>query len=132
MSTSEKTIKEMDNTSIKDNIRKIRKRHCLTQEEMAHRLGISLTAYRDLETGKTSVVSGHLKRIAELLDTSTEEIVLGYMPVRIPADRLNDMKEEYSSHISELEKEIEYLKKLVRNLEDTIQTKNQIIEMLQK
>ena len=122
----------MDNTSIKDNIRKIRKRHCLTQDEMAHRLGISLTAYRDLETGKTSVVSGHLIRIAELLDTSTEEIVLGYTPVRMPAEHLNEMKEEYTSRISELEKEIEYLKKLVRNLEDTIQTKNQIIEMLQK
>ena len=122
----------MDNSSIKDNIRKIRKKHCLTQEEMAHRLGISLTAYRDLETGRTSVVSGHLIKIADLLETSTEEIVLGYTPVRMPAERLNEIREEYNSRISELEKEIEYLKKLVKNLEDTIQTKNQIIEMLRK
>ena len=122
----------MDNTSIKNNIRKIRKKHCLTQEEMAHRLGISLTAYRDLETGRTSVVSGHLIKIADLLETSTEEIVLGYTPVRMPAERLNEIREEYNSRISELEKEIEYLKKLVKNLEDTIQTKNQIIEMLRK
>ena len=41
----------MDNNSIKENIRKIRKSKGLTQEEMAHRMGISLTAYRDLEKG---------------------------------------------------------------------------------
>jgi hypothetical protein len=31
-----------------------------------------------------------------------------------------------------LEKEIDYLRKLVKSLEETIVTKNQIIEMLQK
>lgn len=44
----------MDNNSIKDNIRRIRKSRKLTQEDMAHKLGISLTAYRDLERGNTS------------------------------------------------------------------------------
>ena len=39
----------MDNSTIKDNIRKRRKERKLTQEEMADRLDISLTAYRDLE-----------------------------------------------------------------------------------
>ena len=41
----------MDNTSIKNNIRKIRKARKFTQEEMAHKLGISVTAYRDFEKG---------------------------------------------------------------------------------
>ena len=39
----------MDNASIKDNIRKIRKARKLTQEAIALQMGISLTAYRDLE-----------------------------------------------------------------------------------
>ena len=43
----------MDNSSIKDNIRKVRKARKLTQEELADRLDISLTAYRDLEKGDT-------------------------------------------------------------------------------
>lgn len=122
----------MDNTSIKDNIRRIRKEHGLTQEEMAHRLGISLTAYRDLEKGNTNIVNCNVIRLAHLLDTSTEELVLGYRPVRIPEENLREMKEEYAGRIAELEKEVEYLRKLVKSQEDIIETKNQIIEMLRK
>ena len=70
----------MDNLTIKQNIRKARKKRNITQEEMADRLGISLTAYRDLEKGGTSVVHGKVIKMAELLETSTEEIVLGYRP----------------------------------------------------
>lgn len=122
----------MDNTSIKDNIRRIRKEHGLTQEEMAHRLGISLTAYRDLEKGNTNIVNCNVIRLAHLLDTSTEELVLGYRPVRIPEENLREMKEEYTGRIAELEKEVEYLRKLVKSQEEIIETKNQIIEMLRK
>lgn len=122
----------MDNTSIKDNIRRIRKEHGLTQEEMAHKLGISLTAYRDLEKGNTNIVNCNVIRLAHLLDTSTEELVLGYRPVRIPEENLREMKEEYAGRIAELEKEVEYLRKLVKSQEEIIETKNQIIEMLRK
>ena len=50
----------MDNNSIKKNIRHIRKSRKITQEEMAHKLGISLTAYRDLEKGNTAVMNGNV------------------------------------------------------------------------
>lgn len=122
----------MDNTSIKDNIRRIRKEHRLTQEEMAHRLGISLTAYRDLEKGNTNIVNCNVIRLAHLLNTSTEELVLGYRPVRIPEENLREMRDEYIGRIAELEKEVEYLRKLVKSQEEIIETKNQIIEMLRK
>jgi chromosome segregation ATPase len=46
--------------------------------------------------------------------------------------KLEEMKAEYSDRISSLEKEVEYLRKLVKSLEETIATKTQIIEMLQK
>ena len=42
------------------------------------------------------------------------------------------MQAEYSERITALEMENDYLKKLVKSLEETIATKNQIIEMLQK
>ena len=122
----------MDNTSIKENIRKIRKERKLTQEDMAHLLGISVTAYRDLERGNTSIMNAHVLRIAELLETSTEEVVLGYRPVQVPGKRLEEMQAEYSDKIDALETEIEYLRKLVKSLEEALAAKNQVIEMLQK
>lgn len=122
----------MDNTSIKENIRKIRKQRKMTQEDMAHLLGISVTAYRDLEKGNTSIMNAHFLKIAELLETSTEELVLGYRPVQMPGKKLEEIQAEYSERIAALETENDYLKKLVKSLEETIATKNQIIEMLQK
>ena len=122
----------MDNTSIKENIRRIRKERRMTQEEMADMLGISITAYRDLERGSTSIMNGNIIRLAELLNTSTEEIVLGYRPIQLPGKKLEEMQAEYSARIESLEKENEYLRKLVKSLEETIATKTQIIEMLQK
>ena len=122
----------MNNSTIKDNLRKIRKERRITQEDMAFRLGISLTAYRDLERGNTSMVNANLIRSAQLLETSTEEIVLGYKPAQLSTRKLEEMESQYSGRISELEKEVEYLRKLVKSLEETVTTKNQVIEMLQK
>ena len=125
------TIK-MDNSSIKDNIRKVRKARKLTQEELADRLDISLTAYRDLEKGNTNIVNNNVIRLAELLDTTAEELVLGYRPVQAPGKLLEDVRTEYGGKIDTMERRIADLEKLVRSLEETIATKNEIIALLKK
>ena len=122
----------MDNSSIKDNIRKIRKARRLTQEEMALQLGMSLTAYRDLEKGNTSIINSNLHKIASLLDTPTEEIVLGYRPSQMEGVDLKEVQQEYSARISVLERRIGDLEKLTHSLEETIRSKNEIISMLKK
>lgn len=122
----------MDNTSIKDNIRKIRKARKLTQEEMALQLGISITAYRDLEKGNTSILNYNVLKMAELLDTPTEEIVLGYRPSQIESANLQEVQAEYSSKIDILEMRIKDLEKLVASNEEIIRGKNEIISMLKK
>ena len=122
----------MDNSSIKDNIRKIRKARKLTQEEMALQLGISLTAYRDFEKGSTSILNGNLHRIASLLDTPAEEIVLGYRPVQTDGASLQEVQEEYSGRIDVLERRIKDLENLVASHEEIISSKNEIISMLKK
>ena len=125
-------MKDMDNSSIKNNIRKVRMAKKLTQEEMAGRLNISLTAYRDLEKGSTNLMNSNLIRIAELLDTSTEEIMLGYRPVQAPGKLLEDVRSEYGGRIETMERRIADLERLVKSLEETINTKNEIISMLRK
>ena len=122
----------MDNISIKNNIRKIRKARKLTQEEMAHNLGISVTAYRDIEKGTTSILNSNLTRIASLLDTPTEEIVLGYRPAQIEGKNLKEVQEEYSGKINILERRIADLEKLVKVQDENISSKNEIISMLKK
>ena len=122
----------MDNTTIKDNIRRIRKTRKLTQEEMALHLGISITAYRDLEKGNTSILNSNVYKIADLLDTPAEEIVLGYRPSQIEGASLKEMQQEYSGKIESLKRRILDLEKLVLSLEETIGSKNEIISMLKK
>lgn len=122
----------MDNFSIKQNIRNIRKSRKLTQEEMAYRLGMSLTAYRDLEKGETSIVNANLLKVANLLDTTTEELVLGYKPVQMETPYLEDIEEKYSGKVKVLEQKVEYLENIVDTLKEIISTKNEIISMLKK
>ena len=118
----------MDNNSIKDNIRRIRKNRKLTQEDVAHRLGISLTAYRDLERGSTSMVNGNICRLAEEFETSPEELVLGYKPSQQASRALEEVRGKYQSRVTLLEKQVEDLERLVKTLEETIASKNEIIE----
>ena len=99
---------------------------------MADRLGISLTAYRDFEKGGTSILHGNLMKIASLLDTSAEELVLGYRPVQIEGASLEEVQEEYSGKIQVLEKRVSDLEKLVESHEETLRSKNEIISMLKK
>lgn len=122
----------MDNTTIKKNIRNVRKSMKVTQEEMAHRMGMSLTAYRDLEKGDTAIVNTNLKKVAMLLDTTSEELVLGYRPVQMQGPGLEDVRNEYCSRISVLENRVSELEKIVLLLEETVSAKNEIISMLKK
>ena len=122
----------MDNSSIKENIRNARRSRKLTQEDLADRLDISLTAYRDLEKGSTNIVNSNVIRLAEILDTTTEELVLGYRPVQAPGKVLEDIRNEYGGHISVLERRVAELQKMVAYLEETVRTKNEIISLLKK
>lgn len=128
LSSKRQTRRKMDNNSIKENIRRIRKTRRLTQEEMAHRLGISVTAYRDIERGSTSMMNSNISKIANHLETSTEELVLGYHPIQMNGEKLEEITGNYTDRISVLEKQVENLEKLVKTLEETIESKNEIIK----
>jgi transcriptional regulator with XRE-family HTH domain len=60
---------------IGNNIRRIREIKNYTQEAMADKIGLSVTAYGDIERGKTDVNFTRLSQIAEALEVKPEEIV---------------------------------------------------------
>ena len=99
---------------------------------MALQLGISLTAYRDFEKGKTSILHCNLMKIATLLDTPTEEVLLGYKPSQIEGATLKDVEQEYTGKITILETRIADLEKLVHSKEETIRNMDEIISMLKQ
>ena len=122
----------MDNASIKNNIFNVRKSRKLTQNEIAQSLNISVNAYRAIEKGKTAIVNPHVVRMADLLELSTEELVLGYYPVQETDISIDDIKAEYGNKVNSLEEQLDKMEKLVESLEETIATKNEIINMLKK
>ena len=129
----------MDNASIKKNIRKVRMTRKFTQEEMAHKLGMSLSAYREFEKGGTSILNDNLLRMASFLETPTEELVLGYQPKLAGMVDIKNLKKEYSDKEGILVRQITDLERLIRakdqsiaDKDDIIASKNEIIIMLKK
>ena len=129
----------MDNTSIKKNIRKVRTSRKYTQEEMAHELGMSLSAYREFEKGGTSILNDNLLKMASFLETPTEELVLGYQPKFTGGPDIKKLKKEYSDkegilvgRISDLECLVRAKDQTISDKDDIIASKNEIILMLKK
>lgn len=100
---------------------------------MADLLGISITAYRELEKGSTAIMNQHILKMARLTDTPTEKIVLGYLPSQAEnTDKLRDIESQNTERIKFLEKRIAELEKTVSYMAETIESKNEIIAMLKK
>lgn len=133
----------MDNGSVKKNISRIRKASGISQAEMAERLGMSRTAYRNLENGETKLISDNVDRIASLLEKTPEELVLGYAPSARDSMRVNDIQKEnarqqkelsekYESEISRLKDQIKTLRECIEALQETVRTKDEVISMLKR
>jgi len=62
-------------SNIAERIRQIRLQKGLSQENMADMLGLSTTAYGDLERGRTELSFSRLENIAKLLDKPLPELL---------------------------------------------------------
>lgn len=71
----------IDETSMKFNLRQARSDLGLSLAKMAEAIGISVTALRKLEVGKTAVLNKSVYAMAEYLGTTPERLLLGYDPV---------------------------------------------------
>lgn len=109
---------------IKANIRKVRYEMHLTQQETADRIGISRTAYRNLENGDTRIFSDHITSLARLSGKSEEEIVLGYNPESMAAS------EKSFNEAFPLQEQISALKEISRLQKMVIESQNREIAAL--
>ena len=117
---------------IGNNLKNLREDRRMTQENLALKADICLTSYRDLEKGRTAIINRNIPKIAEILEASVEELLLGYKPYEADPHLLEDITNEYGGQITILETRIAYLERLVQSQEETIRSKNEIIEMLRK
>jgi transcriptional regulator with XRE-family HTH domain len=112
---------------IGDKIRKVRELKGLKQEAIATKLGMSVTAYGNIERNETGVNFDKLEEIAAALEVTVQDIVnlpeqlninsitnshveqLGYNYGNI--HKVSDTElEGYKMTITELQKQVEYLK----------------------
>lgn len=129
----------MDELSVKDNLKRVRKRLNLTQQEMAERVGLSRAAYANLETGPTRIINDAVEKVAELADISLAELVTGYRTTDELEQELDRVQQSSGRRIADLETrllsreaEIATLKELIDTLRDSVRTKDEIISLLKK
>lgn len=132
----------MDNASIKKNIIRRRQEKGLSQDEMAQRLGMSRNSYRNIERGGAKILNRHFSKIAEILEISEEELLLGFKPidgttgledVRIRySQSAETMKSSYETELESLKEKISAQEETISNLHEIIESKTEIIQLLKR
>ena len=131
----------MDEITIRENLKRARISSGLTQTEMAERIGISVTAYQKIESGRTRILNTNFSKCAEVLGVSLSELVNGFIPVRDAEAVIEDVRESYglkmrvqeSGYLNEIQnkdREIGRLKDVIRDKEDTVATQKLLIDQL--
>lgn len=133
----------MNNDTVKKNLENIRLNKKLSQEEMANVLGVARNTYRNIEKGRTKLISDTVMKVAEWAEITPEEVVLGYVPVddkdsvlKETRERLNDrikgLTEEYEARLERQRTEIEFLRELNKEKDDNIRSLKSWVAILEK
>ena len=133
----------LDESTMRENLRKARISRGLTQAQVADILEISVTAYQKMEQGKTRLINENYLRCAGTFGISASELVNGYKPVRDASATIADMEQSYNEKIREKDKdyieaiqlretEIGRLKEIIKDKEQIISTQALLITQLMK
>ncbi len=143
----------MDNNSIKENIRRIRKIRGYTQHELATRCGISMTHYRSIEVGTTAIINPIVLRISKVLDIGIGYLLLGSWNWKDQDfaledeavgygfnggfmdkanRRYNDMRDDYEARLSKLREEILTLRQVVDSQRRDISHLESVVRMMRR
>ncbi|MGN1210969.1 MAG: helix-turn-helix transcriptional regulator [Candidatus Cryptobacteroides sp.] len=123
----------MDNNSIKENISRRRKELGLSQSDVAEKIGLSRNSYRNIEKGTTRLISDVATLIADALDTTLEDLLLGSTPYEERnLMHLGETYEEYPAILDSKEQTIRSLKELLDSKDEIIRYQDEMIKMLKK
>ena len=131
----------MDEATIRENLKKARNTLGYTQAQMAESLDISVTAYQKIESGKTRIINRNFSKCADSLGMTLPELVVGFKPVRDPEAELAEARQSYElktkvlesryiNEILQMEKEIGRLKEAIADKDETIATQKLLIDRL--
>ena len=126
--------------SVRENIARIRKAAGLSQQEMALRLGMSRTAYRKLEKGKTAILNAKLSVCCEETGVSIEELLYGpewtsspaFMEAADAEEKLRTLREDYEARLDGLRAKIRELEGLVEDKNGIISAQKGIIDFFER
>ncbi len=77
---------ELDYYAIGQRIRKYRKAHSLSQEDLAEKIGISTTHMSHIETGNTKLSLAVLAKLSSVLEVNTDDILFRPSPEQQQCD----------------------------------------------
>ena len=131
----------MDENIIRKNLKQKRLELRYTQSEVADRLDISVTAYQKIERGRTRILNRNYTKCADTFGVSLSELINGFEPVKDAAAALEEARvtyglkmkvqeSDYLSKIQSRDREIERLKEIIKDKEDTIATQKLLIDQL--
>lgn len=132
----------MNTDIIRENIIKARKKLSMSQEMMAEKIGISRTAYANIESGRTCLINKNLCKIANIIDIPEIKLfadITNYSQKDEQENIYNDRIIEYQDKISlyenqflkiknDKDKEIRILKNDIKRLEALCKTQEKVIE----
>lgn len=100
-------------------IRQLRLERGFSQENMADELGISTTAYGDIERNKTDVTVSRLQRIAQILNTNWMDLFAESSAVSVQNELLAD-NEKLRLEVERWQIEAAYWKEKAPKPKDTV------------
>ena len=107
----------MNYYEIGQRIRKIRKAHGLSQEELAEKIGISTTHMSHIETGNTKLSLPVLVSIASVLEVQTDDLLFE----QVNASRSNALNEIAGSLDNSSTQELKIIQDIVRATKTALQ-----------